>query len=326
MRKVTIKDVAKDAGVSPSTVSRVVSNTGKISQETCKRVYDSIEKLGYSPNHNARSLVNKSNDTIAVIVDRSPKSLLNTYFTDILIYIAEEMSRYNKELLLIFVENNEEEKDRIKYLIETNRIEGVIKLSVKRKDLAIDYLANNDIPTVVIGNPENKGKILWVDNDNEQAMYDVVMELVKDGKKKFCFVGGSEKFIVTRDRLKGFEKALNQSNISYSKKNVYQMNFSLEDAYKHADNIIKKDYDAIVCTDDMIAIGIARRAKELKKEVYVTGFNNSREIGLLEYPIPSVDIRTDKLGKWAVRLLMSRIKGDKLVTNKIIKSEFIKSR
>ena len=323
-QKVTIKDVAKHAGVSASTVSRVVSKKGKISDATIKKVYESIDQLGYVPNYNARSLVNSNTDTIAVVVDRSPRSLNNAYFTDVLQAIANELNIYNKELLLVFSEENPEERDRIKSLVDSNRIDGVIKLSVRVDDLSVDYLSNNQIPAVVIGNPEKKAKILWVDNDNEQAMYEVVHNLLTEGKKNLCFVGGAKKFIVTRDRLKGFKKANLEFGIKVSESDIYHVEFFEEDAYKHAEKIIDKNYDAIVCTDDSIALGIQRRAMDKRKEILVTGFNNSREVQFSPTPIPTVDIKTDKLGKWAVRLLISKINGDETVTNKIIKTEFIK--
>lgn len=324
MKKVTIKDVAKHAGVSPSTVSRVVSKKGKIGAKTTDRVYESIRLLGYVPNYNARSLVNNSTDTIAVVVDRSPKSLDNAYFSDVLKSIATELSIYEKEILLIFSEMNVDERDKIKNLVEANRIDGVIKLSVMKDDLTVDYLSENQIPAVVIGNPENKGKILWVDNDNEHAMYEVVTNLIDDGKTNLCFVGGSPKFIVTRDRLSGFKKALAKNGLDFNESQVYHVDFSEEDAYRNADKIINENYDAIVCTDDLIALGILRRATDKDKKIYITGFNNSREANWSSSSIPTVDIRTDKLGKWAVRLLMGRIDGDLTVTNKIVKTKFIK--
>lgn len=323
-KKVTIKDVAKYANVSPSTVSRVVSKKGKIGEKTTNLVLEAIEKLGYVPNYNARSLVNSSADTVAVLVDRNPRSLNNSYFTDVLQAIANELNHFNKELLLVFTERNSDERDRVKNLIETNRIDGVIKLSVVNDDLTINYLASNQIPSVVIGNPENKGKVLWVDNDNEQAMFEVVDSLMKDGYNKLCFVGGSNKFIVTRDRLSGFIKAHKSRNLEVSKDDIYNVDFTEEDAYKHSQTILSKDYDAIVCTDDMIALGILRRANEIGKEIHITGFNNSKEVQYASYPISTVDIKTEKLGRWAVKLLIASIKGDETVTSKIIKTEFIK--
>lgn len=322
--KVTIKDVAKLAGVSPSTVSRVVSGKGKISQQTIDKVQESIEELGYVPNYTARSLANSNTDTIAVLVNRGPTSLNNTYFTDAIQAIAQELSIHNKELLLIFSEDNHKERDKIKSLVEMNRIDGVIKLSVKLNDPTVDYLSEKGVPAVVIGNPEKKDRIVWVDNDNEIAMYEVVESLVADGKKDLCFVGGSMNFIVTKDRLRGFVKACEDYGLDVDKDDVYELSFTWEDAYKNADTIISKGYDAIICTDDLIALGIQKRALEIGKRVYVTGFNNAKESNFSLYPIPSVDIKTDKLGKWAVKLLLDQINGDKKVVSKIIKTEFIK--
>lgn len=322
--KVTIKDVAKHAGVSTSTVSRVVSRKGKISEETTLKVKESIRTLGYVPNYSARSLVSSSTDTIAVLVDRSPKSLNNSYFTEVLQAISDELTMHNKELLLTFSKDNQEEKRRVKNLIETNRIDGVIKLTVRENDLTTKYLIKNKVPSVVIGNPEQKDEILWVDNDNEQAMFEVVDSLIKDGHQKMCFVGGAAKFIVTKDRLAGFKKAHDKHGLKFDEADIYYVDFSKEDAYRNADKIISKGYDAIVCIDDAIAMGIYKRADERRIKVKVTGFNNSNEIQFLGYPISTVDIRTDLLGRSAVKLLLAALDGKQTQDSKIIKTEFIK--
>ena len=179
-------------------------------------------------------------------------------------------------------------------MVESNRIDGVIKLSVRENDLTIDYLADNQIPSVVIGNPEKKSKILWVDNDNEQAMYEVAHSLLSEGKRKLVFVGGDKKFIVTRDRLAGFKKANLEFGIKVNEADIYHVEFTEEDAYRHAEKIIDRDYDAIVCTDDSIALGIQKNAVDKGKNVTITGFNNSKEVQFSPNPISTVDIKIDK--------------------------------
>lgn len=324
MKKVTIKDVAKYAGVSPSTVSRVVSNKGTISEETRKRILDAIDELGYVPNYSARSLVNSSSDTIAVVVSRTPRSLDNAYFTDVLQAIAGEIDKFDKEILLIFASSSQEEKEKIKRLYETHRIDGVIKLSVMEDDMALKYIAENKVPCVVIGNPDRKNKILWVDNDNQMAMEEVMESVISDGHEKLAFVGGSPNLMVTKDRLSGFKKSMISNKLTFTNEDIYYVDFTEEDAYRNADKIINKAYDYVICTDDMIAIGIKKRAIERNIDVKVTGFNNTKEASLYFADISTVDIKTQKLGKWAVRLLVGKLNGDATITNKIVKTEFIK--
>ena len=324
MKKPTIKDVAKLAGVSPSTVSRVLSNNKMISDKTSERVRQAIEELNYTINYSARSLAVSDSQTVAVVLDRGPGlSLNNSFFVEILQAIALELVQYNKELLLIFSSSDEDERKRVENLTKSNRVDGLIKLSIRNDDSTIKYLTENKYPAVIIGTPEKGVDISYVDNDNVKAMYEVCSYLINQGKSRLAFVGGSEQYIVTRNRRSGYEKALTDNNLYFGKEDQYYVEFSKEDAYNRAGEILEKDYDAIVCTDDLIALGIIERANELKDKVVVTGFNNSLEAKLSNNKIATVDINAPLLGKKAVDLLMSRIEEDSEPKGILVETEFI---
>lgn len=324
--KVTIKDIAQMAGVSTSTVSRVLSDKSIVNKKTAQRVKDAIEAMGYQPNYTARALATSLTNTIAVLIDRTPElSLNNAYFVDVLEAIATALSKYEKDMLLVFSDenkNNTEDK-KITRLIKSQKIDGVIKLSALKGDKTLEFLKQNLTPTVVIGNPEDKD-IMYVDNDNIKAMQKCVSYLLDRGNQKIAFVGGSPNYIVTQDRKLGYCNALNTKKLNIDENDIYFTEFTIEAGYQLADELLKNRYDAIACTDDLIAVGISKRLLELNLKMDITGFNNTYYTEISKIPISTVDISAKKLGENAVKLLINSFKGETQQNHIIVDTNLIK--
>lgn len=319
--KVTIKDIAYLSGVSISTVSRVVSGKKNVNEITRKKVQDVIKKTGYEPNYTARALATKNTNTIAVVLDRTPKqSFTNSFYIEALEAISHELNLHGKDMLLVFSSNNiKKEDNKVKQLIQTNKIDGVIKLSVHQEDQTLQYLVETSTPTVIIGRHDNKN-ILSVNNNNVEAMEMAVDELINKGNKKIALVTGNKDLTVTIDRMEGYKKSLLRNNLTFSKDDIYSVNFDIDDAYNIADEIFKKDYDAIATTDDLIAFGISKRAKEVNKIYDILTFNNTLLAELSELPLIIVDINPAEIGKKSVELLLDTAPIEKqvIVNTKII--------
>lgn len=166
---VTIKEVAKEANVSPSTVSRVLSDSSQISDRTKSSVREVIKKLKYKPNAIARSLVNKKSRILGVVIPGEAKDLLtNSFFMQVM----KGMSRYaqcNKYYITYaFSEDEKAESEYISDFISSNLVDGVCLLRARSEDKSIQYLKDVGFPFVVIGRPEESEGTLWVDNYNFQ--------------------------------------------------------------------------------------------------------------------------------------------------------------
>lgn len=319
--KVTIKDIAYLSGVSISTVSRVVSGKKNVNEITRKKVQDVIKKTGYEPNYTARALATKNTNTIAVILDRTPKqSFTNSFYIEALESISYELNLHGKDMLLVFSSNNiKKEDNKVKQLIQTNKIDGVIKLSVHQEDQTLQYLVETSTPTVIIGRHDNKN-ILSVNNNNVEAMEMAVDKLINKGNKKIALVTGNRDLTVTIDRIEGYKKSILSNGLTYSEDDIYSVKFDIDDAYNIADEIFKKDYDAIATTDDLIAFGISKRAKEVNKVYDILTFNNTLLAELSELPLIIVDINPAEIGKKSVELLLDTepIEKQVIVNTKII--------
>lgn len=320
-RKVTIRDIAYLSGVSISTVSRVVSGKANVSEETRQAVQDAIKKTGYEPNYTARALATKSADTVGVIIDRVPsKGLNNTFFIDSIQSIATTLNKYNKDMLLVFSSSDKSDEDiKVKKLIQSNKIDGIIKLSVQKNDKTLQYLSETETPTVLVGRTDLKN-IISVNNDNIKAMKQGVNHLISKGMKKIAFVSGSPEYLVTVDRTTGYKLALEEAGLEYNDDNIFYTSFDIDSGYYIADELLKADYEAVACTDDSIAFGISKKYTELGKYIEILTFNNSYLADFSDIPFTSVDINASELGRQSVELLLNNNKNVKemLVETKLI--------
>ena len=319
---VTIKDVAKEAGVSPSTVSRVLSDNSKISEDTKNRVMDVISRMNYHPNVIARNLANQSTRTLGLILPSNEETLFkNPFFIQIMTGISIYAQKKGYYIMYSFSNDEKEELNFIKNFINSKIADGIILLTSRSNDKCINYLKKFKYPFVVVGRPENTEEILWVDNDNSISMYMVVESLIHKGHKSIAFIGGPKELNMSRDRLEGYTKAITDKGLKVEPKLVYQeADFTEETGYAAITEILKfQRPTAIVTTDDLLAFGVIKYFNENKiEDIAVVGFNN---IPLSQYQKPalsSVDINAEMLGYHAAKLLISSLNEEIMDTNHFV--------
>jgi DNA-binding LacI/PurR family transcriptional regulator len=327
--KVTIKEVAKEANVSPSTVSRVISNSSQISEETKERVREAINRLKYKPNAIARSLANKKSRILGVVLPNEAQDLITNAF---FIQAMKGMSRYaqNKKYYITYA-FSEDEKTELEYInnfITSNLVDGICLLRARTDDKSIKYLKEAEFPFVVIGRPEEADGLLWVDNDNFQATYNLVNELIKKGHKSIAFLGAKKEWNVTKDRFNGFKVACQINGISIQDKDIIMMkDFNEEEGRIGTIRLLKNvTATAIIAEDDVLAFGALKVLNERNiKNIEVVGFNNNPLAEFQNPPLSSVDINADELGYYAVKILIDHLENSETSMNHhIIESKLVK--
>lgn len=315
--KVTIKEVAKLAGVSASTVSRVISDSPKISETTKKTVREAMEELGYFPNAIARSLVNKSTNTIGIVMPESVESaMLNPFFPQILGGIAAAAHEQDYCILLSTGTTEEDKVQSLKEIITGGRVDGVILMySSSVADQALNLIQRLKTLAIIVGKPLNQPDISYVDNDNVEAAYNVTTSLIKKGHKKIAFMSGSFRFVVFLDRLDGYAKALMENNLEFNREYITQCEADRKLGYEKAKQLLELKYrpTALVISDDVMAIGAIEAIKEkglkIPEEIEIISFNNIPMAEIINPSITSVDINAYTLGYEASNLLIEKIKG-----------------
>lgn len=309
---VTIKDVAKLANVSPSTVSRVIANNPRISDATKRIVFDAMDELSYKPNAIARSLANKSTQTLGLILPSTDENLFkNPFFIEVMRGISLYAQKKGYRIMYTYSANPDEEVHFIEDFVQSKWVDGVVLLSAQENDKCIDYLKKAQFPFVVVGRPEKTEDTLWVDNDNFQATYNVVNHLIHRGCAQIAFVGGPLNMNFSRDRLEGFKRAMTVRGLIVQDDYVVEMpDLTIEYGYEAMQKLCEGDNpDAVVTTDDFLAIGANRYVSEKGFDIKVVGFNNI-PLGAYQTPsLTSVDIDAESLGYQAAKLLINRLNG-----------------
>jgi len=307
---ITMKDVAKLAGVSASTVSRVISDDSRISQRTKKKVLEVMEELNYYPNTIARSLASNKTDTIGVIMPSYKEDIfINPFFQKALKGISLIASQRFFDILIVTNHKEENDVDVLKRIIKGKRVDGLILTRPKEDDGGIKFLKENNVPFVLIGSCLEYDDIPSVDNDNEQASYDLTSLLIRKGRDKITFIGGELDSVVMKERYKGYLRALKDYNITFNEDYFISDKFMEKSGYYLTSRLMNLDNepDAIIVADDLMSLGALKRLKEGNKKVpediMLASFNNSMLAKYANPSITSIEINSIELGRKACQKL-----------------------
>lgn len=315
--KITIKEVAELAKVSPSTVSRVISDNSRISEKTKKKVKKAMEELGYYPNAIARSLVRKSTNTLGIVMPQSTEAaFLNPFFSQVLSGIAA--GAHEKDYCIILSTGNTEmsQLESIRNIVLSGRVDGVILMYSSVNNIILKEIKKLNIPILIIGKPLEDLDVLYVDNDNFKASYYVTKKLIKKGHKHIGLITGPLNLVVSLDRVEGYKRAIFEEGLDFYEEYIKEVPFTKEAGYRAMKELLRiKDLPTgIIVTDDVVAFGAIDAIKEenykVPWDIEIISFNN---IPLAEFSSPSlssVDINAITLGYESARLMIKKIEND----------------
>ena len=304
---VTIKDVAKAAGVSPSTVTRVIQNKSTISDETKKRVRKAMKELNYHPNLNARSLVSSYTQVIGLVLpDDSDVFYQNPFFPSVLRGIAQVASENHYAIQIATGKDEKERLNAISQMVYGKRVDGLIFLYAQQNDPLVQLVVEEQFPFLILGKSLSPF-IPLVDNDNIQAGFDATEYFIKKGCSRIAFIGGTKKLFVTQDRLTGYEQALQEHNLPLDNHRTFFADEFLEEkGYNFSKQLFKYDpqTDAIITTDSLLAEGVCNYLNEHQLDVPVLSFDSvNPRLNLAAY----VDINSLALGRTSFETILQII-------------------
>lgn len=254
MAQPTIKDVAKLAGVSISTVSRVMNKSKPVSPEAERKVLDAINKLGFKPNELARSLVMKKSNSIGILV----KDIGIHYMAE-MIRGAEEIGRmYKYDIILTSTYGELElEKKAIDFLFR-KQVEGVIILSENIDPETIVKLKEYRLPYVLLDRYYKSSDYLTVAVNNKESMKELTNYLIGEGYKKILYLSSGGSFDVCKDKQAGYEEAMLSAGLEVIREEA--KGETIDSGYEAGDFIRevfqKNPFDAVICENDNLAIGL----------------------------------------------------------------------
>ena len=317
---ITIKDIAKIAGVSHSTVSRSLNDSSEISVKTKDRIKKLAEEMGFEFNNNARSLSTKKTGTIGLIFDKGfDDENASFFFSRLLKELRYSLEKASFDVILDFRQNPFTGKNNIKKLINGNKIDGFIIADEYIEEEDLQFIKEKKVPTVFVHNRpqhQKKYKLDYVLTDHFKGGYMATEYLINQGHKEiitFTHKVYKKEYSEFEERTKGFLKAMSDNGHKVSEKEIYRDEISFEYGRKKIKELIKKGkkFTAIYAQTDLLALGIIRGLKEtgikVPEEVSIIGYDNI-EFGKFSEPeLSTIHQPTGKLAEEAVKLLIEKL-------------------
>lgn len=326
----TIKDVAKLAGVSPSTVSRTCRDHPSISEQTKAKVRKAMAELGYEPNIQKNTLENNILKNIGVVFPISMKDVYeNSFYLEILRGIGQICNKKNYTVTIITGETETE----LMNCIKNSNVDGFIFLYSNVDDSIINYMYDEKLLFVLIGKATKMiNDTIYVDNDNIQAGKDACQYLINLGHKKIGYIGTDKTKVFSNDRKSGYMIALAENNIPFNDSYCIEMPYIPNAEEEKIKEFLSKEDrpTAIIVYDDMLAVAIQRTiislGLEIPKDLSIIGFNNSIFSRIINPPLTSIDTNSYQLGIESASQLINHIEEPDLFATKIIVPYYIIER
>lgn len=304
----TVLDVAKVAGVSPITVSRVINNSGYISQETKIKVEAAIRELGYVPNTLARGLRSKRTHSLALVV----ADITNPYFTSMARGVEDVAGSNDFSVIYCNTDESETKEDKYANILVQRQVDGVLLVPAGGNARTVRYFKNNNIDIVVLDRrvPEMDTNLVCSDSVNgAQELTDL---LIKLGHQRIAIITGPDNVSTSTDRVIGYRNSLQKAGLSANEQ-VYFGGFNQQTGYESTKIAMRSSQKptAFLAANNFILIGVVKALRELNlkvpENVSVVGFDDFPESMLIE-PFFTVAIQPAyEIGKQAAELLIKQI-------------------
>ncbi|QSE96236.1 LacI family DNA-binding transcriptional regulator [Fulvivirga lutea] len=319
--QVTIKDIARELGISPSTVSRALKDHPDISIETKKAVTELAEKLNYTPNSIALSLRQQKTNTIGVIIPE----IIHFFFSTVISGIED--IAYDAGYSVIVSQSNESYDREVmdSKALFNNRVDGML-ISLSRETTQFDHLKSlfdRGVPMVFFDRVTDAINCSKVVVDDFGGSFEATEHLINQGYKRIAHLSGPKSLTISEVRLEGYKAALAKHNIPYDEKLVMRDKASEDEqsAKKLTEQLLSgpNPPDSLFAINDIAALGAMMAAKEkglkIPKDFGIVGFSNWRFTSLTEPPMTTVNQPGFEMGQEAARLLIKQIeaKNDEVI-------------
>lgn len=317
---VTIKDVARLAGVSISTVSRVINDSKPVSPEVRKRVLEIIEQVGYKPNEIARTLVTKKSYLIGVIVT----DIGNSYVAQMVRGIEEVGKMYNYDILLCSSYGDQNAELKFVQLLNRKQVEGIILISDILNNDLFENINQYKFPLVYLNRYYYKQGISTVSIDVFDAAYEMTNFLINLGHNKIAYVGiNLEGDSLEKTKESGYRRAISEHELE-NEIVFYTNGNNIQDGYDIAKDIVNNsdNVTAVFCGCDEIAIGIMNYCYDnnikIPEKLSIAGFGGTNIGSIFRPKLTTIKEPFYDIGAVAIRKIIKELKGEKLEANDVI--------
>lgn len=325
--KVTIVEVAKAAGVSPATVSRVVGNYGYVSEETRRKVQTAVDELGYHPDTIARSMVTKSTRTIGLVVT----DITNPFFAQLARGVESVAWQNGYTLILANTDEDSERERAIISALQEKRVDAFIIVPASSRNAPhLDELLKSGAPVVLLDRGVKNLAVDAVMVDNEEGAYQAVTHLIQLGHSRIGIILDNPEITTNQERLAGYERAINDHGLSLEKELIRSCQYTRQSAYELVRAMLQTSVrpTALFTTNNFMTIGAIKAVNEaglnIPKDIALVGFDDL-EWNQVNYPqLTAVAQPVAEMGRLAGQRILARLKGENSPAMEIrLKTRFI---
>jgi DNA-binding LacI/PurR family transcriptional regulator len=305
-KRVTIKEVAARAGVSYQTVSKVINRQIEVTPETTARIWDAVSELGYRPNYTARSLRSQRSRTIGYSWSPAPYNETNPILDEFLqsMFKTAELDGYYL-LCFPFHEDRDRQIEAYSELIDTGRVDGFILSSIEYNDARVELLLERGFPFVGFGRSNDELVFPYIDVDGGQGLYEAVMHLAGEGRRRIAALAWPEDSRVGNNRMAGYFRGMADAGLSVDPQLVLRGLGNFEYGFEAAEGLLQLPAahrpDALVALNDYMAIGamaaLRKHGLTPGEEIAVTGFDDNPIARYLQPSSPQSSSPSGRLAK-----------------------------
>jgi LacI family transcriptional regulator len=277
--RLTLEDVARLAGVSRSTVSRVINHQDRVSEAARQRVWEVVERTGYRPNQAARSLASQRTWIIGLVIPRRVHTFFSDpYFPRLTEGIAQACNEHNYMLSLFLFYTEEDERKLFPHISRPGVVDGLIIQSTHAADELFEYLSRSEVPSIVVGRPMHDLDLSYVDIDNVAGAFTAVRHLAHLGRRRIGTIRAPLDTTVGLDRYAGYRQALSESGLPLDEGLCADGDFSESSGYYGAQRLLPHQPDALFVASDIMALGALRAIRDVglrvPQDIAIVGFDD----------------------------------------------------
>jgi len=305
----TIRDVARLAGVAPSTASLALNSRKRVNPNTRQKVLQAAQVLGYIPNSLAKNLTAQRTGIIGILM----AEIINPYHASLTHFIQKELRKKSYRMNLGITEGEALIEEEVLKDFISQKVDGVLihTADIINFNLSTFYeLIRREIPTVLIGGGFEGVNLPIVDVELEKGSYKLTRYLIQRGYKRFLFLSGLKAAVTFKRRIDGFQKAMLENGYLVLETDIVETHPDIEGGYTSTLEIFNKKhpaYDVILCVNDYMAFGVLRALRELKikvpENIGLAGFDDISFASVAGVPLTTVHIPIEELAVKSVDML-----------------------
>ncbi len=311
---ITIKDIAEKAGVSITTVSKIINKKDDdISDKTKNKVLKVIDEYNYIPSALATGLVTKKTNTIGLLLP----DISNAFFAELARGVEDGANCEGYNVILCNTDDDPEKENQYLSVLKSKHVDGIVFLSTALSNhSAIRELNSKGFPVIVLDRAFDDEDMLAVFIDNVMGGYLATKHLIEFGHKAIGCITGPLKPKLALQRLEGYKKALEEAHIGFNEELIYEGNFKTKSGELGAKKLLKAGVTAIFASNDMMAYGVYKAVHDegmsIPHDVSVVGFDDIFLSEILSPPLTSVKQPTYEMGIMSAAMLIKKIKNEEL--------------